>query len=330
MNNKDFKWKIQSFVPKMGPKKVICVAYIDARQVADGLDALGVWRDEYRFENGILFCGISFKKEGEWVTRWDCGTESEQEKEKGLVSDAFKRAAVKWGVGRFLYRLGVQRLDVKQHNGKNYPCDNQGNILWDGEKLTQYINQKEGLIFVNQNQVQRLFTVLNLKFEPKKGENWLKNKLEGFGITSTKDLFLRDYEALIGILEKRPDIPKKNDEPPKAPKAPKPSPKEILIEDVYSVILSTPGYGTHHIQNRLMELEDSEKPVSQESLARILGDCKKIQDSCKNEKLAEDREVLAVIETLKQKGIDYVVDHLSQKESVTKNELHAYLSGVAE
>lgn len=40
-----------------------------------------------------------------WVWKWDMGTESDFEEEKGEASDAFKRAAVKWGIGRFLYDI---------------------------------------------------------------------------------------------------------------------------------------------------------------------------------------------------------------------------------
>jgi hypothetical protein len=39
----------------------------------------------------------------QWVTKWDVGTESMTEKEKGLASDAFKRACFNWGIGRELY-----------------------------------------------------------------------------------------------------------------------------------------------------------------------------------------------------------------------------------
>lgn len=37
------------------------------------------------------------------VWKWDCGTESNTEKEKGEASDSFKRACVNWGIGRELY-----------------------------------------------------------------------------------------------------------------------------------------------------------------------------------------------------------------------------------
>jgi hypothetical protein len=80
--------------------------YIDARTVMDRLDELGadVWQDRFVDRaDGSVRCGISILVDGEWVTKWDVGTESDIESDKGSYSDAFKRAGVKWGIGRELY-----------------------------------------------------------------------------------------------------------------------------------------------------------------------------------------------------------------------------------
>jgi hypothetical protein len=64
------------------------------------------------------------------------------EAEKGEASDAFKRAAVKWGIGRFLYDLPEMRLKVAK-SGKSYqPADEQGNALYGKEKLSEYCNSR--------------------------------------------------------------------------------------------------------------------------------------------------------------------------------------------
>jgi hypothetical protein len=72
----------------------------------------------------------------------DCGTESSTEKEKGESSDSFKRAAVNWGVGRFLYDLKIVHLPAnmkKEKSPPNWPhvVDSRGNKVWD---LTKHIN----------------------------------------------------------------------------------------------------------------------------------------------------------------------------------------------
>lgn len=97
------------------------VAYVDSRQVAARLDEVfGLnWSDEYHIRNGSTFCRITVTlPDGKTMFREDLGTESATEKEKGEVSDAFKRAAVKFGVGRFLYDMGIARTDALEH-GKN-------------------------------------------------------------------------------------------------------------------------------------------------------------------------------------------------------------------
>lgn len=63
------------------------------------------WQCDYKEVKGNLYCGIAVWDEmtGQWVWKWDCGTESNTEKEKGEASDAFKRAGFRWGIGRELY-----------------------------------------------------------------------------------------------------------------------------------------------------------------------------------------------------------------------------------
>jgi len=116
-----FKWRVQS----TRNNKATCVAYVDARQVMDKLDeavGFGNWQDEYYEHNGNLYCKIGIKVADEWIWKSDCGSESNVEKQKGEASDAFKRAAVKWGIGRFLYSMTMVKLDsdgkVPMYNGK--------------------------------------------------------------------------------------------------------------------------------------------------------------------------------------------------------------------
>lgn len=119
-----------------------CVAYVDSRDVQDLLDEVigpDKWQDKYYEVKGNLFCSIGILCGETWVWKTDCGTESNVDKQKGEASDAFKRAAVKWGIGRFLYSLGMPKLKTKKHtNNKFYPTDNYGQILWDGDSLTVY------------------------------------------------------------------------------------------------------------------------------------------------------------------------------------------------
>src|SRR5207248_1414123 len=79
----------------------------------DRLDeVLGVenWQDEYdSLPDGSVVCRLRLRLGDGWVTKVDVGSPSEQPDEhdrvKAAFSDALKRASVKFGVGRYLYRL---------------------------------------------------------------------------------------------------------------------------------------------------------------------------------------------------------------------------------
>lgn len=93
--------------------RAMAIAYVDARVIQDRLDeVLGVlnWQDEYEFlEDGSVVCRLKLRIDNEWITKMDVGGPSEQpdegDRKKAAVSDALKRAAVKFGIGRYLYRL---------------------------------------------------------------------------------------------------------------------------------------------------------------------------------------------------------------------------------
>ena len=83
------------------------LVYITARDVMDRLDdVFGVegWSDDYEWLGDRLLCKISCKLNGTgWVTKSDGAEDSTIEAIKGAYSDSFKRAAVKWGIARYLY-----------------------------------------------------------------------------------------------------------------------------------------------------------------------------------------------------------------------------------
>ena len=118
---------------KRGVNKAFMLAYVDARYVMDKLDTVfghEGWKDEYREVKGNLYCGISIKINDEWITKWDCGVESNIEQQKGEASDSFKRSAVKWGIGRDLYSMGNF---IAPLNEKGYPPFNWKPSGWDDD-----------------------------------------------------------------------------------------------------------------------------------------------------------------------------------------------------
>lgn len=124
-----YKWKIQS--KSKDGKKAQCVAYIDARDVMDLLDrAVGIanWRDSYYRDHDRLVCRLELRIDNDWISKEDVGTESAFESEKGEYSDAFKRAAVKWGIGRFLYDLEIKWINLDMYGN---PVDDSGKRIYD-------------------------------------------------------------------------------------------------------------------------------------------------------------------------------------------------------
>lgn len=93
--------------------RALAIHYVDARVVMDRLDeVVGVdgWTDSYRvLDQGSVACSLSVRIGEKWISKEDVGSPSEQpddgDKMKAAYSDALKRAAVKFGIGRYLYRL---------------------------------------------------------------------------------------------------------------------------------------------------------------------------------------------------------------------------------
>lgn len=104
--------------------KGLPLAYIDARDVMDRLDFIfGIdgWEDSYvETSSGRVICTLMVKIENVWVTRSDGAGDTGTEGEKGAISDALKRAAVKFGIGRYLYGLGGEWVDLDKY-GKFKP-----------------------------------------------------------------------------------------------------------------------------------------------------------------------------------------------------------------
>jgi hypothetical protein len=99
--------------------RALALPYVDARAIQDRLDeVLGVagWMDEYEpLPDGSVVCKLRCLLGDTWITKTDVGGPSEQpdggDRLKAAFSDALKRAAVKFGVGRYLYRLPSQWCD---------------------------------------------------------------------------------------------------------------------------------------------------------------------------------------------------------------------------
>lgn len=107
--------------------KGIAFAYLDARDVMERLDEVcGVtgWQARYPFP-GCCEIGIQVAYQDQsgtvrdWIWKANGAGETDVEAEKGMYSDAFKRAAVLWGIGRYLYDMPNVWLPIEPQ-GKSY------------------------------------------------------------------------------------------------------------------------------------------------------------------------------------------------------------------
>lgn len=126
----DMEWRVQQAgSTQQGKLWAIVVPYITNRAIQQRLDdvcGIDGWKNEYTGtpnDKGTL-CGISIKFEMptgkanidekgkiqeitgyHWITKWDGAEDTGIEAVKGGLSSAMKRAAVQWGIGRYLYKL---------------------------------------------------------------------------------------------------------------------------------------------------------------------------------------------------------------------------------
>ncbi len=111
---------------KVAGNRAMALVYVDARAIQDRLDeVMGMlgWQDDYEFlPDGSVVCRLRLRVGDEWITKVDVGAPSEQpdegDRRKAAVSDALKRAAVKFGIGRYLYRVGEMWADFDPQKKK--------------------------------------------------------------------------------------------------------------------------------------------------------------------------------------------------------------------
>lgn len=116
--------------------KATLLLYQTARCPMEILDEScpGEWASDYKEVAGNVYCGIGIKIEDEWVWRWNAGTEGNIGEGKSTASDAFKRAATMWGIGRELYntpRVKIDCPDSYYYNDKMTMTFSVQEIEWD-------------------------------------------------------------------------------------------------------------------------------------------------------------------------------------------------------
>lgn len=98
------------------PTKAQVMPYIRFTDIAKRLDeVVGIdgWQTVFPFKG---CCELSLKMpDGTWITKSNCAGETDVEGEKGAATEAFKRAAVMFGVFRYAYYVPKYWVDIDQY-----------------------------------------------------------------------------------------------------------------------------------------------------------------------------------------------------------------------
>ena len=132
----EIEWRVGATFDRNGAKWGTLLGYIDARLAMEKLDLLDEkWssRMEPVQLNGDAGVRCTLTVNG--VSREDVGTASTTEPLKGAFSDALKRAAVHFGIGRELYDL--PHIAVECNVGQNGKVKSPKALpSWDGKRWT--------------------------------------------------------------------------------------------------------------------------------------------------------------------------------------------------
>ena len=141
-------------------KGAILLLYKDARCDMNILDeTIGSlnWKREHSRDNAN--CTVSLYNEviGEWISKEDTGSESNQDAQKGLASDSFKRACFNWGIGRELYTspfIWISADKVANLKYARYACEDIG---YDEKCHINYlvISSKGKVVFKHGNKINQ-------------------------------------------------------------------------------------------------------------------------------------------------------------------------------
>jgi hypothetical protein len=117
------------------------LSYVDARQVQNRLDeVVGTenWQTHFSEVCGNYCCTLSLKIDGEWIAKSDGAGETSIEGDKGGFSDAFKRAAVSFGIARYLYsdsKMTPEQFDKRRGVMADVQSEDKATIPTEDDKM---------------------------------------------------------------------------------------------------------------------------------------------------------------------------------------------------
>lgn len=134
----DIEWRVQSCGEKDKKPWAIVLAYVTSRAIQERLDEIcrpENWQLEIKPIEGGYMAGIGIRHDGAWVWKWDGAQKTDIEPLKGGISGAVKRAAVHWGIGRYLYSLKATFADITDRGDYKGKTKEGTHFKWNPPKL---------------------------------------------------------------------------------------------------------------------------------------------------------------------------------------------------
>ena len=123
-DSSEIEWRIGRSGKKGDKIWATALAYVSNRAIMNRLDEVfGCmnWQNEYKeWHNDSQLCGIKVFDGEDWATKWDGADGTQFESTKGGLSDSMKRAAVQWGIGRYLYKLDETFVETSSSKQKDW------------------------------------------------------------------------------------------------------------------------------------------------------------------------------------------------------------------
>ncbi|ONG91543.1 hypothetical protein BKK40_09020 [Bacillus cereus] len=153
-------WKIINTFESHGRFFAFVAPFVDARAIQDRFDEVfGIdnWQVSYeKWGEKATKCTISVFLNERWISKEDGSEESDYSSVKGGFSNSLKRAAVLWGVGRYLYNVKPTKVELST-------CSNGPNSIY-----VSY--QKKGYYFIPPTMLQQKHKQGSSKKEPSNGQ----------------------------------------------------------------------------------------------------------------------------------------------------------------
>ena len=200
-------------------KGISLLLYKDARvdmSILDEVFGFDGWEREHQLIDGKLFCTVRVwsEKRNCWISKQDVGTESNTEKEKGQVSDSFKRACFNLGIGRELYTspfiwipssMGYSKYEKFEVKEIGYNEDREINMLVivdsKGKECFRLKPSKVKEELINEDERKELFLVAKgLKTDI------VKEILHSYGFENSNEITKKEFKNICNTIEKTKEM----------------------------------------------------------------------------------------------------------------------------